>query len=1293
MNHPQPNNAPRQNNNTLYLSQRPWFDAAIAGARFKTLTIATIIVAFIFTTAQLSVAQQAKYTDLRSIRAVVPNEDFGASVDFEATVTYVDINGEFIFVQQGDDAIFVHRPGVHHMVAGQRARIEGSLKKGDLSPIVSATTVTVVATEDLPTAREISDIEAEHDCRYLTFEFDVLQTRVNVTNTLLFARTSDNKHVCIQVEHPHGYVTPDISKLAGNCVRCTGVLGLQLAGGAFREPGKDENEIIGYKVLCNSFDNIMIVDNQEDAGGEAGVQMVGLSSIEKDNLPDGRFLTFAQVCLIDYSQPLSFVVCDGPTFMRFQLESTDDLEAGMLMRIGGKKVTDKSGQAHHKVDYLRYLGLADLPQPETTTIKSILENRKLDQRVTVEGTPIRIDDQKCSPDCRSDCSAKCHSNLILGDGEFTINVHFQDTALDALTSLDPSIASRVKISGVTEIDEHNRLQLMVGRVDDAQLLTGKTSLSRTFAIGLATLMGMCAIAAVWIKLLKNQVTQKQQFEAIFDNAGCPIFVLDGNLKIVDANQLAADLTGYSKDQLRTKNMPDLDKHIPVMQVKHTLMRTMETREVTIFPTKMQTQDKSSLDVEVHIRNLSSSQDPEKATFIAIFPDVTARNKYENELKKARDEAIKANEAKSQFVASMSHELRTPLNGVIGMTQLLESTDLTPIQADYLAACRTSGETLLTVIGDVLDFSKMEAEKLELEPQPTALIPFIENVVRATSLQQGARHVDLASFVDPRLSPEVMVDCNRLRQVIFNLVGNAAKFTAKGSITVTANCSRVTPQHADVQFIVSDTGIGIREDRIDSLFEAFEQFDSSTTRQFGGTGLGLTICKQIVELMGGKISAQSVEGKGSDFMVDVRLPFATKKDKSHDTDGEYELIPTVSRLAMVGMSAPISKLLRKMFDQYQVEASFFSADDTVPEDEFDVVLLNNKGDVAAAREFIDRQSTWSADTAPTVIPVVPPNCVIDQQVWERQGVAKPICKPFTQTRFLRPVCSPQQRNELEDADRTQETAAQNRALRVLICEDNVVNQMFAKEVCRSAGINVVICENGQHGIETLQIDDKFDAIFMDCNMPVLDGFEAARKIRDMVQAGSIAEIPVIALTANALAGDREKCLAAGMHDYLTKPFEIDDFLTKIRSHTKEAPRDDSKHQTGPKLRESQETQSLEPVFDFEELFSQFSNREFVLDLAGQFASTFAQYKTDFQVCLKDQDAEQVFQVAHRLKGSSGTVKADRINVLAHEIESAGQAGQFEKVEAQIAELLLEFDNFTQVVQGQATSANTQQPNPA
>ena len=1222
-----------------------------------------------FTPSTLCADQVTFLKDLKAIRALDPNDAAGKIVDFEATVTYVNEIGEFIFVQDGQEAIFVYRPKARELKAGQRVRIEGVLAKGDLLPIVTDPVVTVLLNGKLPHAEKIAEIGVKHDCRYLEFEFEILQTSVRLRDTLLYAKTDTGKDVIIQVLRPNAIHLKGISWIAGHRVRCTGVLGLQIAGGAFVEPGMADNKIVGYKIFCVSPDAIKFV-NPKKMSALDSPKRVALSSLAKGDVEDGRFRTYAQVCMVEESEPRSMVVCDESTFVKFDLESVHNLQPGRLLGIGGVKSTDLSGKPHFHITNLYNLALAEFSPPESISVERAVETFSPNTRITVEGTPLRVKQRDGE------------SYLIIGDHNSTISVRFQENAMEVFSALDPSKASKVQVTGVSQNDDDSDFQLVVARPIDAVVTQSRTHLPRNVAIGLIIFSILGGLAALWIKLLKNQVSQKQRFESIFDNAGCPIMVFNGDLQIVDANQLAADMTGFSKDELRSMSVDHIDANIPRHKIIRMLGRAMDSQEIAVFRTKVQGRDDRTQNVEVHCRNLTASNDPSKATYIAIFPDISAQNKYENQLKNARDEAIKANEAKSRFLAAMSHELRTPLNGVIGMTQLLEGTELTPIQADYISACRTSGETLLTVIGDVLDFSKMEAGKLELEPRETELIPFIENIVRATSLQQQTNQIDLASFVDPRLSRPVLVDSDRFRQVLFNLIGNAVKFTSQGCITITARCSEVTSQHADVQFVVADTGIGIPEDRINCLFEAFEQCDSSTTRQYGGTGLGLTICKQIVESMDGEILVESVEGVGSKFIVEVRLPFAVAETEMQQRGLVSPDLSEMPRVAVIGISRPMSKLLRETFSAYGIEASFFENHDALPEEKFDVILINDSLEFDATGELLAKRISVSSDDAPMLIPVVAANYIFQPQQWENLTTQPPLCKPFSQTRLLQALKIGPLQDQQPEINNWPLPKLQNRDLRILLCEDAPVNQMFVREVCRSADIECLVCDNGKVAIETLQRDAQFDVIFMDCQMPVMDGFEATRIIREMSDKDLIPKIPIVALTANAVFGDRDKCLSAGMDDYLAKPFQINQFLNKIHTHA--ASSLETRQNINSKLQSNadDEVESKALIFDKPTLLDQINDPVFVMEIAQQFADSFPSYKADLEDCLQKQDPAEAISVSHRLKGSAGTVRADRISNLAVEIESAAREGQLDQLEMQIVEMLKEFENFANFVQNES-----------
>ena len=1207
-------------------------------------------------------AQEAKFTDLQTFRAADPVESIGASVDFEAVTTYIAEHREFLFVQSGQNAIFVHKPCVskdHSIEVGQRVRVRGQIAKGDLLPIISRSQVDFLGEGKLPVAETVANIGVEHDCRYLEFELNVAYCRVGFAKSFLYGTTDSKKDVYVEVMHASGYDPNPLTFAAGSRVRIPGVLGLKIDGPTFRKPGDSANQIAGYRIFCNSPDEIVTLNqgklNQRDR--RMATVCLGLGQTIDDDFQAGRFLTSGQICLVQDTQPPTLIASDGSTFVRFSLQTVDQLQPGMVMRIGGTKIQDRYGQTQYRIDYLRDLAMAELPKTETISVKQAVETLTLDQRISVEGRPSKIIDHDGK------------KLLILEEGDSRIAVEFQPAAIPARSAASPKHASLVRITGIAQTGSACDYKIVVARAEDAMLIKGKKFLSRSVAIGLGMLLAVCVLGGIWIRLLRNQVNQKQRFEQIFDNAGCPIIVFNGDLQIVDANEVAAGMTGYSKRELRSMNVSHIDPYMKRDVVKKMLADTMESQEVATFPTQVLCREGNQIDVEVHCRNLKRSDELRKATFIAVFPDTTTQKEHENSLKAARDEAVKANEAKSQFVAAMSHELRTPLNGVIGMLQLLERTQLTTAQAEYLATCRTSGETLLTVIGDVLDFSKLEAGKLQLESEQTELIPFIENLVRATNFQKGDDRIELASFVDPRLSRSVMVDSDRLQQVIFNLIGNAIKFTSEGCITVTARCRNVTNEHADLRITVADTGIGIPPDRIDCLFEAFEQCDSSTTRKYGGTGLGLTICKQIIDLMGGQIHVNSVEGVGSEFVVDVRLRFAEESETpetAFDVSGQ--------RVAFLGMRPPIAKLFAETFDRYQVDATFLDETDPVPADAFDVVFFNSDGRVESAELLAVRQPELFSSKRPKLIPVVPANCLVATEKWKNAGVEHPVYKPLTQTHILRvfdPNFAPVETRAVEHIEMSR--IGDN--LRVLLCEDVPVNQMLVKEICRRSGIDCVVSENGKEAIETLQRDDSFDIIFMDCQMPIMDGFEATRRIRQMDQQQMLPKIPIIALTANASEDVRKKCLAAGMDDYLAKPFEICQFLDKVCAHTDSVKTEDTDTQsTFDQPSANKAAQTTDVIFNIEKFLGQLDDREFILDLAKQFTETFPEYQQDIEESVAAQNLQRAAEAAHRVKGAAGMVHAERISGVAKQMEAEAKSDSLEHVQTQLDEMIQEFEQF-------------------
>ncbi len=532
-------------------------------------------------------------------------------------------------------------------------------------------------------------------------------------------------------------------------------------------------------------------------------------------------------------------------------------------------------------------------------------------------------------------------------------------------------------------------------------------------------------------------------------------------------------------------------------------------------------------------------------FIAIQADITARVQTETELRRAKAEADEASRAKSEFLASMSHEIRTPMNGVIGMTSLLLDTPLTPDQRDWVNTIRVSGDSLLTIINDILDFSKIEAGHMDLEHVPFDLAVCIEETLDLFAAPAAAKGLDLAYHMGPDVPAWVDGDITRLRQILANLVNNAVKFTERGGISVDVN----TTSSGSLVFKVIDTGIGIPADRRDRLFKPFSQVDSSTTRKYGGTGLGLVICERLCRLMDGSIHVESTPGIGSTFVVDIQL-----KPSGGVNVAPPSLPPElVDRDLLVLDVNPVNR--RRYHD---VLLAGGARPHTLGDPESAITLLDTLGRRTGAA-VID--ASFAKDTA-LLAALSRSGCLVAWTVTPGKNGACPSTGPRPPVTLNKPVKTQsllrallQLCNPLAPGAHTSpvnETVNQLLSvrfpLRVLLVEDNLVNQKVALRFLDRLGYQADAVANGLEAVASFQ-NRHYDLVFMDLHMPEMDGLEATRRIRRAL-AGR--EQPcILALTANAHEANRQECLDAGMDGFITKPIKLADIEQAIIRHAQEA----------------------------------------------------------------------------------------------------------------------------------------------
>jgi len=546
-------------------------------------------------------------------------------------------------------------------------------------------------------------------------------------------------------------------------------------------------------------------------------------------------------------------------------------------------------------------------------------------------------------------------------------------------------------------------------------------------------------------------------------------------------------------------------------------------------------------------------------FIALATDITARVETESELRRAKAEADAASRAKSDFLASMSHEIRTPMNGVIGMTSLLLETELTPEQKDYVSTIRTSGDALLAIINEILDFSKIESGKMEIEQQPFELAQCIEEALDIFALQASAKGIELAYYVDAAVPPWIEGDMTRLRQVLVNLVNNAVKFTPQGSITVEVHVATVETSpgfhvvHEQqgrllLDFFITDTGIGIPADRQHLLFKPFTQVDNSTTRKYGGTGLGLAICDRLCQLMGGSIDVKSKPGEGSTFRFSVEVrsvapvvdePPAAIPERLH---GRSVLImddhainrATISRVVATLGFAPVAT------------HNLYNAAELAVQHKLAGAVIDDQGEYGEKGSMLAQQLRERHPRLPIVLYVSP--------VETSRGVDD--ADPFF-VRLAKPVKAALLRQVIAELC-AEPGAAESRApvappapppddrppLEILLVEDNPVNQKVALHFLGRLGYRADAVGNGLEALQALE-QRSYELVFMDVQMPEMDGYTATREIRRRVPVDR--QPKIIALTANAIQGDRERCLEAGMDDYLSKPVRLEDLERIIKRY--------------------------------------------------------------------------------------------------------------------------------------------------
>ena len=659
-----------------------------------------------------------------------------------------------------------------------------------------------------------------------------------------------------------------------------------------------------------------------------------------------------------------------------------------------------------------------------------------------------------------------------------------------------------------------------------------------------------------------------------------------------------------------------------------------------------------------------------ATWI-IWQDLQARRKTAGQLRHATRAAELGTKAKSEFLASMSHEIRTPLNGVIGMTELALDTELTPTQRDYLLTARSSADSLLRLLNDILDFSKIEAGRLDMESAPFSLRDIVGETLRTLAVRAEQKRLELAYRVLPNV-PDILVgDPGRLQQVVVNLVGNAIKFTERGEIVVLVEADPLPGTETMIHVSVRDTGIGIPPDRTRAIFDLFSQADSSTTRRFGGTGLGLTISEQLVKLMGGAIWVESEVGKGSTFHFTARLGL-----------GEQRALPRATLEQLEGLRVlilddhPTNRLiLEEMLGQWRMRTgSASTGTDAVRLAEharregqpFQVGVFDNLLPDTDGYAVAERLAAAGLLPGSSIVILSSDNQPGNAARRAALGISRALMKPVKQSELLDAILTAAAGTAPEVAPSRPVPGGRWSGAHVLVVEDNEVNQRVARGLLEKRGISVTLAGNGREALEELQRDPSFDLVLMDVEMPEMDGIEATRRIR---KSEGATRTPIVAVTAHALAEERDRCLAAGMDFCLTKPLrgrELDDVLDRfLEGRGGAVP---SSEPPGPG------DGTLSAMLEIVD-----GDRDLLAAIGTEYLRQTPPLLGQLEDAVARRDAAAVAKAAHKLKGSSLQLAGARVGAAAGRLENAARDGDLSAAPALMDEIRVATSEFLATVE--------------
>lgn len=753
----------------------------------------------------------------------------------------------------------------------------------------------------------------------------------------------------------------------------------------------------------------------------------------------------------------------------------------------------------------------------------------------------------------------------------------------------------------------------------------------------------------------------------------PVFEIDAKKRLHRSNSPAQAVFG------KGPNSSDVSK----------LLAELDSEEIESCLERGTTLEREA-DLGDRVYRLTLSGQPALNRIRVWGQEITSFRESEATLKKAKARAEIATRVKSEFLANMSHEIRTPMNGILGMASFLMDSDLDEQQREFADTIHSSGESLLAIINDILDFSKLEAQRLHLENLEFELSRVIGDTMDLLARQGQVKGLEMLADVGGDVPNELIGDPVRLRQILNNLVGNAIKFTEAGEVTLSVERGNTTASGIELHFSVSDSGIGISEAKLKKLFRPFSQADSATTRKYGGTGLGLVISKNLVELMGGKMAVESTIGSGSHFRFTAKFGCRPKLRNESGVDN----LSTGGPVLVIDDHAGSYRVLERRLREWAIESRRASClgdglsllkEHDQNERRVRAVLLDSTLPDGMLLEAIEQIRDLGRAGSMPIIPLIGSDETVSKDRLGTLGVGTVLTKPVKDARLYDWLQRWDENNNPSGPEQGRGSSARNRQesrdgmslpdpnLRVLVVEDNDVNRRVAREQLRRLGLHCETAENGAVALKKLE-RQSYDAILMDCQMPVLDGFRAASEIRASERERGVGEgrgIPIIAMTANAMDGDRERCLASGMSDYLSKPVRVDRLRAvlagiKIGSRARSTDKSASDQQHEPSSA------------GFDELVGEVGH-ELALEILAAYAEDGVNAIEAIKKATREKDAKGILKRAHALKGASATCGGRAMVYTCLQLEELAKQGEFSQMADLVEELRRDLSRTCQLIE--------------